>query len=219
MGNTKKIAIILSGCGQYDGSEIHEAVCAMLAIDMNGAEYDIYAADKAQHHVINHFTGDEMKETRNVLIESARMARGKAKSLANLEVANYDALVMPGGHGAAKNLSDYAFNGDAMTVDPLLANCIKKAHAAGIPIGAMCIAPMILAKVLGHVKLTLGGENKASGHAKNLGSETEITTAGQVCVDAVNKIVTTPCYMVDSRISEVLAGADGMIKEILKMLS
>ncbi len=160
-----------------------------------------------------------MKETRNVLVESARMARGKAKSLANLDVSKYNALVMPGGHGAAKNLSDYAFKKDAMTVDPLLAGCIKKAHAAGIPIGAMCIAPMILAKVLSHVTISLGNENSASGHAKNMGAKTEITKAGQVCVDTDNKIVTTPCYMVDSRIGEVFAGADRMIKEIFKMLS
>ena len=151
------IAIILSGCGNRDGSELQETLSLMLAIDRRGGQYQCFAPE-GQYTVVSHLDSHEMG-CRDLLTESARIARGDIKPLAGYRAADYDALALPGGMGAARNLSTYAFDGDAMTVRPDVEQAILTTHAAGKPILAMCIAPMVLAKVLGpqHVRLTLGG--------------------------------------------------------------
>ena len=152
----KSIAVILSGCGNQDGSEIHEATLTLLAIHKNGAEYQCYAPDIPQHHVLNHINSKEMDEQRNVLVESARIARGKIIDLADFKAASHDALVIPGGLGAAKNLSSYAFDGSNCKVNKDVQKAILSMFTQNKPIGALCIAPIILAKILDQVLVTIG---------------------------------------------------------------
>ena len=193
----KTFAVLLSGCGHQDGAEIHEATLTLLAIHKHGAEFHCYAPDIKQHHVLNHITGQEMQEQRNVLIESARIARGKVSSLATFSPNAADALVIPGGFGAAKNLSSYAFDGPKCKVHPDVAKAIKDMHACGKPIGALCIAPVLVAMGATHVP----------------------TSHGQIAIDRENKIVTTPCYMLNSRVDQVAEGADNLIRAMLEMMA
>ena len=215
---TKTFAVILCGCGHRDGSEIHEATLTLWAIHKNGAEHRCFAPDVMQHHVLNHLTGEEMPEQRNVLIESARIARGKIEDLARFDPAVVDGLVIPGGVGAAKNLCTYAFDGPDCAVNPEVARAIKAMHDAGKPIGALCIAPVILAKVLGGVTVTAGQDAETAANIVKMGGTHAPTLHGEIAVDRANKIVTTPCYMLDSRIDQIATGADKLIQAMLEMM-
>lgn len=212
----KKFAVILSGCGVYDGSEIHEAVMTLLAIDINGAEYEIFAPDIDQYHTINHLIGKPEAINRNVLVESARIARGKIKEISNLTVQAFDAIVFPGGFGAAKNLSTYAFDGDKMKVLPEVEQVIREAYKQKKFIGALCISPVLIAKVLGNGELTLGQPNDAVKVIQKLGARHKETQNGEIVVDMENKIVTTPCYMLNATVADIFHGADAMVKAIVK---
>jgi enhancing lycopene biosynthesis protein 2 len=214
----KKFALVLSGCGVYDGSEIQEAVLAMLAIDKSGGCVEIFAPDVFQHHVVNHRTSQEMDGHRNVLTESARIARGKIKSLHELNPENFDGLVLPGGFGAAKNLSDYAFMGEKMKVIPDLEKVLRAMHNLKKPIGAMCISPVILACVFGNVELTIGHDEQTAFHITQMGAHHKQTRATEIVVDVEHKLVTTPCYMINSGIAQIAAGADAMIAAMLKLM-
>jgi enhancing lycopene biosynthesis protein 2 len=214
----KNFAVVLSGCGVYDGAEIHEAVTAMLAISRKGYNYQVFAPNIPQHHVINHLTGEEMPETRNVLIESARIARGDVKDLALFNPAEYDILLFVGGFGAGKNLSDFAFTGENYSVNNQVVNIIQAMHKAGKPIGAMCIAPMLIADVIKGVELTLGSANDAAKIAEKRGAKHNVTTHGEVTVDKTNKIATTPCYMLDATIAQVADGAENLVEELEKLM-
>lgn len=215
----KQFAVILSGCGHQDGAEIHEATLTLWAIHKNGAEFQCYAPDIKQHHVLNHITGEEMSEQRNVLIESARIARGKIASLATFAPESVDGLVLPGGFGAAKNLSSYAFDGAGCKVNNQVAKAIKAMHAAGKPIGALCIAPVIVAKVLGDVTLTIGQDNGTAANLATMGAQHTPTQPGEIVIDRQNKIVTTPCYMLNSRVDQIADGADNLIQAMLAMMA
>jgi enhancing lycopene biosynthesis protein 2 len=214
----KNFAVILSGCGHQDGAEIHEATLALWAIHKNGAEFQCYAPDIKQHHVLNHITGQEMSEKRNVLIESARIARGKIASLATFSPESADALIIPGGFGAAKNLSSYAFDGAKCTVNNDVATAIKAMHAAGKPIGALCIAPVIIAKVLGDVTLTIGQDPGTADNLAAMGARHQPTLQGEIVVDRERKIVSTPCYMLNSRIDQIAEGADKLVLAMLDLM-
>lgn len=214
----KNFAVILSGCGHQDGAEIHEATLTLWAIHKNGAEFHCYAPDIKQHHVLNHITGQEMNEQRNVLIESARIARGKIASLATFSPESVDGLVIPGGFGAAKNLSSYAFDGAKCTVNKDVAAAVKAVHAAGKPIGALCIAPVILARVLKDVTLTIGQDAATAENLAAMGAEHQPTLHGEIVIDRQHKIVTTPCYMLNSRIDQIADGADNLIQAMLAMM-
>jgi len=196
----KKFAVILSGCGHQDGTEIHEATLTLWAIHKHGADYQCFAPDIQQHHVLNHITGQEMAEERNVLIESARIARGRIKPLAEYRAEDFDGLVLPGGMGAAKNLCTYAFDGPNCTVNEDVARAVTTTHAGGKPIGALCIAPVILAKILNGVQLTIGQDQATAANLVTMGAEHSSTWQGEIVVDTNNKVVTTPCYMLDSRV-------------------
>ena len=215
----KNFAVILSGCGHQDGAEIHEATLTLWAIHKNGGEFQCYAPDIKQQHVLNHITGQEMNEQRNVLIESARIARGKIASLATFVPESADALVIPGGFGAAKNLSSYAFDGVKCTVNSDVAAAIKAMHAAGKPIGALCIAPVILAKVLGNVTLTIGQDPTTADNLAAMGAKHQPTLHGEIAVDQQHKIVTTPCYMLNSRVDQIADGADHLIQAMMAMMA
>ena len=215
----KQFAVILSGCGHQDGAEIHEATLTLWAIHKNGADFQCYAPDIKQHHVLNHITGQEMSEKRNVLIESARIARGKIASLATFLPESFDGLVIPGGFGAAKNLSNYAFDGADCTVNSDVARAVKAMHGAGKPIGALCIAPVILAKVLGDVTLTIGQDKATIANLVAMGAQHTPTLQGEITIDRPNKIVTTPCYMLNSRVDQIAEGADNLICAMLEMMA
>ncbi len=214
----KKIAVVLSGCGVYDGAEIHEAVLTMFAIASNGAVYEVFAPDIDQHHVVNHLTGTEMDETRNVLIESARIARGKIKALSEFSAKEFDAIIFPGGFGAAKNLSTFALDGSNCQVDSDVEAAIKEMISLGKPVGALCISPVILAKILGDVELTIGDDAGTIQAIEEMGATHKATTHGEVVVDQQHKIVTTPCYMLDARITQIEEGARNVVKTILEMV-
>jgi len=214
----KNFAVIFSGCGHQDGAEIHEATLTLWAIHKNGAEFQCYAPDIKQHHVLNHMTGQEMNEKRNVLIESARIARGKIAALATFSPESADALIIPGGFGAAKNLSSYAFDGAKCTVNNDVATAIKAMHAAGKPIGALCIAPVIIAKVLGDVTLTIGQDPATADNLAAMGAKHQPTMQGEIVIDRERKIVSTPCYMLNSRLDQIAEGADKLVLAMLDLM-
>jgi len=214
----KTIAVILSGCGHQDGAEIHEATLTLLAIHKHGAEYQCFAPDIAQHHVLNHRTGQEMSEQRNVLIESARIARGNIFDLAKFDAKAMDGLVIPGGFGAAKNLCSYAFDGPDCTVNHDVENAVKIMHALKKPIGALCIAPVILARVLQNIEVTIGQDEATAENLTRMGARHTTTWQGEIAVDQQNKIVTTPCYMLASRVDQIALGADNLIQAMLELM-
>lgn len=213
----KLIAVVLSGCGNKDGAEIHESTLTLLAIHKLGADYQCFAPDILQHHVLNFISGEEMDEKRNVLIESARIARGDIKDLKEFSSDRYDALILPGGLGAAKNLSTYAFDGADCTVNADVDRAVRETHAAGKPIGALCIAPVILAKVLGKGSLTVGQDTTSAANLEAMGGHHVVTNHGEIVIDQTNKIVTTPCYMLDARVDQIAEGAENLVKAILEM--
>lgn len=217
--SAKIIGVILAGCGVYDGAEIHEAVLTLLAIDRAGAKAAIFAPDIPQAHVINHLTGQEAAETRNVLTEAARIARGKIADLATYDPATVDALILPGGFGAAKNLCDFAFKGPDCAVNPDVEKAIRATRDAGKPIGALCIAPAILAKLFGGegAKLTIGSDEETAAALEKLGATHCPTTHGEIIVDEGLKLVTSPCYMLDASVSQIADGAANTVAALLKL--
>ena len=214
----KKFAVILSGCGVFDGAEIHESVMTILAIVKNGGSYEIFAPNIMQHHVVNHITGEEMNEKRNVLIESARIARGKIKDLKDFNVNNFDAVIFPGGFGVAKNLSSFAFDGTNCSVNEEIEKVIKDVIAKEKPIGALCISPVIIAKIINGATVTIGQDKGTAEAIKNMGGKHENTNNREISIDKKYKIVTNPCYMLDANIIDIQEGTDNVIKEILNFL-
>lgn len=211
----KNIAVILSGCGVFDGSEIHEAVFTLLAIAENGAKYQCFAPDVAQHHVLNHITGEEMSEKRNVLIESARIARGNIKPLSQYNAEAFDGLVIPGGFGAAKNLTKWAFSGPDGDIQADVKTAIVNTVKESKPIVGLCMGPTVIAKALEGTSLrphiTVGTTAETSPYdigaisvgMEKAGAVAEMKTIREISVDANNKIVTAPCYMMEADILQV----------------
>lgn len=215
-----KVGVLLSGCGVYDGAEIHESVLLLLALDRAGAEAVCLAPDVAQKHVVNHLTGQPAEsETRNVLVEAARIARGKVKSTSGFDPSVLDALVLPGGFGAAKNLCDFAFRGADCDVHPDVARVVGAVHAAGKPVGALCIAPVLLARLLGseNPRVTIGNDPGTASAIEAMGGHHVSCGGGKAVVDEETRLVTTPAYMLDSPISEVSAGIEKLVAELLRM--
>lgn len=214
------IAVILSGCGNRDGSELQETLSLLLAIDRHDLKYQCFAPEGSLAVVSYLDNKGETGEERDLMAESARIARGDIKPLSDYRADDYAALALPGGMGAARNLSDYAFVGQNMTVLPEVERAILDTHAAGKPVMAMCIAPMVLAKVLGpfDVTLTLGDSCAASKVAELLGANHEVCGPTDVCVDERNKVLTTPAYMVGTRISQIFDGAAHMVDRLVEWL-
>lgn len=217
MSGKKKIAVVLSGSGVSDGSEIHEAVSALLAIDRRSASYQCFAPDIAQSDVIDHASGKPTAESRNVLVEAARIARGNILPLGDFRAEDYDAIVFPGGFGAAKNLSSFAKDGPDCRVEPTVAAAIRAMHKAGKPIGALCIAPVLVVKVLGDIDVTIGADADTAAAIEAMGGRHHRRGHGEVAVDQANKIVTTPCYMLDSTIAQIFEGADNLVRAVLEL--
>jgi len=213
-----RFAVVLAGCGNKDGAEIHESVLTLLSIDRAGHQYQCFAPDVLQGRVLNFLTNEEMPEKRNVLLESARIARSKIKPLSDLAESDFDILVLPGGGGVAYNLCTFAVDGDRMTVLPQVESVIRAMHKAGKPIGALCISPVIIAHVLKNVTVTFGKDEKINAIFQGAGAKTVNADARGIVVDQANKIVTTPCYMLDARISEISEGIEKFIQQLIKMV-
>jgi len=217
-----RVGVVLSGCGVNDGSEIHESVITMLTLDRAGADIVFMAPNIDQLHVINHYTGGEMDESRNVLMESARIARGKIRDMAEVHASDVDALIFPGGFGVAKNLCDYAMAGTDCSVNPDVKRLATDVHKAGKPIGIICIAPAMFAKIMqgaGHtVELTIGTDEQTSSDINSMGSNHVSCPVEDIVIDKKNKIVSTPAYMLAQRISEVAEGIERLVKEVLAMI-
>ncbi len=215
---SKNVAVILSGCGFMDGAEIREAVITLLELDRAGAKFQIFAPDIEQKDVVNHVTGETVSESRNVLIEAARIARGDVKSLETLDEAVFDALVIPGGFGVAKNLSNVSEKGVEAEILPVLLAVIQEFYKANKPIGAICIAPAILAialKELTKPTLTLGCAD-TNDLIEGAGGIHQTTTAAQYVVDEDNKLISCAAYMVDEPISAIAEGIAGVVNGVLE---
>ena len=216
----KKVAVILSGCGVYDGSEIHEAVLTLLALDRAKAVVTCAAPDIVQKHVIDHRTGSEMvDEDRNVMREASRISRGEIASLDALRVSEFDAVIFVGGFGAAKNLSSYAFDGVNYDVDPGVIDLIQQAHAEGKALGFMCIAPVLAARALGQegVQLTIGNDADTAAALEAKGAKHVECPVDQAVTDAKNRVVSTPAYMLASSITEAEAGINQLVAAVLEL--
>jgi len=226
-----KIGVLLSGSGVFDGSEIHEAVFTLLSIEENGAEAICFAPDKDQAHVINHIDGSvESGEKRNILKESARIARGSIKSINKTSIDDFDALVIPGGFGAAKNLNKWAFEGPDGDIDHAVKNIIIDMISAKKPIAALCMGPTVIAKALQGsgigTKLTVGTDKEKSPYdikeisdgMESVGVMSVMKTINEICVDEENKIVTAPCYMMEASILDVRKNTKMAIEKLITLV-
>ncbi len=213
-----RFAVILAGCGNKDGAEIHESVLTLLAIDKAGHAYQCFAPDVPQKKVLNFLTNEEIKQERNVLVEAARIARSKIKPLSAFNEKDFDILVLPGGYGAAYNLCSFATDGANMTINPDVEQAVRSMHAAHKPIGALCIAPVIIGKLIKNVEITFGKDEKVNAIFQGMGAKTTNSDASGIVIDAKNKIVTTPCYMLDARISELAIGIDKTINALIALI-
>ena len=225
-----KIGVLLSGCGVYDGVEIQEAVLTLLAIEEIGAEAICISVDENHYHVVNHITGDEMQESRNMMIEAARISRGKIHEISAISPADIDALVIPGGFGSAKNFTNWAFSGPEGEINSKVKLLIVNMVNVGKPIVALCVSPIVVAKALEnssiHPKMTIGSDQEKSPYDINafsqgmesIGVSSEMKTIREVLIDAENKIITAPCYMMEASILEVrnnIKNAFEALKELL----
>lgn len=215
----KKVAVLLSGCGVYDGSEIYESVLTLLRLDQRGASVQCFAPDMPQMHVINHLTGEPMAESRNVLIEAARLARGQIKPLGEASADDFDALIVPGGFGAAKNLCNFATAGADCEVQPEVLALARAFAAAGKPVGLMCIAPTMAVQIFGQgVTCTLGSDDDdAAAAVRQMGANHQASTVEDIVVDQAHKLVTTPAYMQARRIGEAAIGIGKLVDQVLDM--
>jgi enhancing lycopene biosynthesis protein 2 len=223
MARAPRVAVLLSGCGHLDGAEIREAVLALLVLDQHGAEVQCLALDAPQHHVVDHATGQAAEgEARNILREAARIARGHIKPLAGADPEAFDALIMPGGYGVAKNHCGFAFHGPEAEVHPQVAAFVKAFFDTKKPVGAICIAPALVALVMGRAGarpvLTIGDDAGCAAALEKLGARHQVrASARDIAVDEDLGLVTTPAYMFDdARLSDVLVGIDRTVAEVLK---
>jgi enhancing lycopene biosynthesis protein 2 len=220
MAGEKRVAVVLSGCGFLDGAEIQEAVCTLLSLDRRRALVQAFAPDVPQMHVVDHARGEPVAgASRGVLAESARIVRGQVKDLAHARAGDFDALVFPGGYGAAKNLCSYAVEGRKLHVHPEVARLVHEVHAARKPIGFICIAPVIGARLLGAegVKLTIGNDPGTAADIESLGAKHVVCKVEEVCVDEKTLVVSTPAYMLGPSVGPVSQGIDRLVSAMLEM--
>ena len=218
-----KVGVVLSGCGVNDGAEIHESVITMLFLDRAGAEMVLMAPNIDQLHVINHATGEEIEgESRNVLVESARIARGEIKDIVDVTSEDIDALIFPGGFGVAKNLCDYAMAGADCSVNPDVFRLVSEVHSAEKPIGVICISPAMMGKVMEKmgekVSLTIGNDEQTANDLITMGAKHVTCPVQEIVVDKEKKVVSTPAYMLAGRISEAADGIEKLVKEVLNLI-
>lgn len=214
----KKIAVILAGCGVYDGAEINEAVLTLLHIAKAGASYQCFAPDIEQLHTINHLNGEEMTSNRNVLVEAARITRGEIKALSCLDVNDFDALIVPGGFGAAKNLCDFAIKGAQAQLNTEMLRVGKAFADANKAAGYMCIAPAMIPLIYGNgVKATIGNDADTANALESLGAHHVECAVDEIIIDEQHKLVSTPAYMLAQSILDADTGIEKLVKAVIKM--
>ena len=222
-----RVALVLSGCGVYDGSEIHEASAIMVHLSRHGVQVALFAPDQPQMHTVNHLSGKVTEESRNVLVESARIARGNISPLSTLSAAGFCAVVFPGGFGAAKNLSTFAVDGDKMTVNKDVERVMREFVVARKPVGLTCIAPVLAAKVLPGVELTVGHESdeggrwpyaSTAGAIVSMGAKHIVKDVTEVHVDEKMKVVTTPAFMCDAPLHLIWDGIGKLVTTLVKLM-
>ncbi len=211
------VLVILSGCGVYDGAEIHESVLTLLHLDRHNAKVTCAAPDLDQMHVINHLTGEPTDEVRNIRIESARIARGAVDNLSIVNGAAFDAIILPGGFGAAKNLCNFATAGADCQVHPEVARVLREANEAGKPLGFACISPAIAAKLFPGCELTIGSDADTATALEAMGASHKRRPTEEICIDEQHRIVTTPAYMTATRIREVDAGIGRLVDRVMEL--
>jgi enhancing lycopene biosynthesis protein 2 len=216
----KRIGVLLSGCGVYDGAEIHEATLTLYFLDREGAEAVCIAPDTDQFHVIHHITSGQMDEKRNVLTESARIARGNIRSLDNVSAGDLDGLIIPGGFGAAKNLVDYAVKGRECVINPRVKDLIQSLVEKKKPVGAICIAPVVLAVALREKSLkpvlTIGNDTSTADDLVYFGADHKKARVDEIVADQTNKLVTTPAYMLGPGIADIARGIEKLVQQVLQ---
>lgn len=226
-----KIGILLSGNGVFDGAEIQESIFAMLAIAENGGTYQIIAPNENQFHVINHSNGEEMSESRNMMVEAARIARGDIKDLATVSSSDFDAIVLPGGFGTAKNFTDWAFKGPNSTINTQVQRIIREMYDANKPIVGLCMAPVVIAKALegyskSKINLTVGSDKEASPYniqeiasaLESIGYQNEYCNLKEISYNQEHKIITAPCYMLEANIVQIRENAKQAIDKLFEVL-
>lgn len=225
-----KIGILLSGCGVYDGAEIQESVLAMLAIQEANAEYVCIGVNQLQHHVINHLNGEEMNETRNMLTEAARIARGEIVDIEHIIIHDLDALVIPGGFGSAKNFTKWAFDGPDGKILPSVKKLLLDFKEFNKPIAALCVSPVVLAKAFEgsefELNLTIGSDGAGSPYdiqsftqgIRKTGANTEMKTVDEILIDENNRIITAPCYMMDASVLEIRNNIQQAINALVRLM-
>ncbi|MCG7536943.1 isoprenoid biosynthesis glyoxalase ElbB [Pseudoalteromonas sp. OOF1S-7] len=214
----KQVAIILSGCGVFDGAEIHESVLTMLHLERQGARYQCFAPDIQQHHVVNHITGEEQDEQRNVRVEAARIARGEVADLATLDPSEFDALILPGGFGVAKNLSDFAFKGAQSSILEAVKTSCQAFNQQGKPIAYLCIAPALIGHIHASGTLATIGNDEATAQAiESLGARHVNCGVSDIVVDDTHKVISTPAYMLASSVSEASDGIEKAVQKLIEL--
>lgn len=214
----KKVAVILSGCGVFDGSEIHEAVSVLLALDLADTTYECFAPNISQTRVVNHLTNETTNETRNVLVEAARIARGKIRDIKEADINEFVAAIYPGGFGAAINLSDFGKNGVDMTINADVLHFAQAMKNAKKPQGFICIAPTMISKIYGAgVEHTIGNDITTKTAIEKMGGKHVDCVVTKTVIDCKNKVVSTPAYMLANRIGDVFAGVNELVKEVLAL--
>lgn len=216
----KKIAVLLSGSGVFDGSEIHESVLTLLALSKMAVEYQCFAPNIEQMHVVNHLTGEvESGESRNVLVESARIARGEVLPTDALLIEEFDALIIPGGFGAAKNLCNFATNGSDCEISPLVSEFVAEFAKTNKPVGFICIAPIMIPRLYGEgVIATIGNDSETAQAFNLMGGSHQDAIVEDIVVDEKNKIVSTPAYMLAGNIAEASIGIEKLVKKVVEMV-
>lgn len=217
----KKVGVLLAGCGVFDGSEIYESVLTLMALEKAGVQAVCMAPDKDQLQVINHLTGEETGEKRNVLVESARIARGNIENLSGVSGDDIDALIVPGGFGAAKNLSTFAVDGPSATVDPEVSRLVREVFALRKPIGFLCISPAVGAQILGEtgVELTIGTDAETAKGIESFGARHVNCEVTEIHIDQDRKVISTPAYMLGQNILEVSTGIEKLVQTLVEWIS
>lgn len=220
MEKKPNFAVVLSGCGRADGSEIHESVCALLCLENMGCTYQCFAPNIKQAAVINHINNQPMNEERNVLIEAARIARGNIKDIKEFNADDFDGIIFPGGIGAVTNWCDFAQKGTECTVNTSIHSVIRQCYDKKLVIGAMCIAPVLIAMVLADKKVhfTLGAGGATAQKLEKLGAVHEEVGVTDVCIDRENRVCTTPAYMLATNMIDVCQGAQNMIGAMCQLI-
>lgn len=214
----KKFAIVLSGCGVFDGAEINEAVLTLLSLEEEGVLYDCFAPDISQHHVLDHVSGNEVSDhERNILTESARIVRGNVKALSELNANDYAGLLVPGGFGVAKNLSTFALEGSSFKIEPSFLKVMTDFANAKKPSGYMCIAPVLLPKVYNEISCTIGHDVETASVIEELGGKHINCNVDDIVIDSQNNVVTTPAYMLANSIIEAQKGICKLVKKVVDM--